>query len=149
MHDALKMFPLIIELPVAWGEMDAFGHVNNINYFRYFESARIAYFTDVGLLLQMQSHKLGPILGSTSCRFKAPLTYPDKIWVGARIQNLQEDRFQHHYVVVSETVGKVAATGEGTIVFYDYGAARKAAIPDDLRERILTFDPLAESGSGQ
>ncbi|MCZ6911333.1 MAG: acyl-CoA thioesterase, partial [Proteobacteria bacterium] len=39
----LDDYPVVIELPVVWGEMDAFDHVNNIIYFRYFESARIAY----------------------------------------------------------------------------------------------------------
>ena len=40
--DPLAGYPVRIEVPVAWGEMDAFGHVNNVVYFRYFESARIA-----------------------------------------------------------------------------------------------------------
>ena len=44
MEKLLADYPVVVETPVAWGEMDAFGHVNNIVYFRYFETARIAYF---------------------------------------------------------------------------------------------------------
>ena len=44
MNSPVADYPVVIETPVAWGEMDAYGHVNNIVYFRYFESARIAYF---------------------------------------------------------------------------------------------------------
>lgn len=39
--EPLAGFPVRVDIPVAWGEMDAFGHVNNVVYFRYFESARI------------------------------------------------------------------------------------------------------------
>ncbi len=50
MQEILKHYSVIIETPVAWGEMDAFQHVNNIVYFRYFESVRIAYFEKIGYL---------------------------------------------------------------------------------------------------
>ena len=55
----LKDFPIVIEIPVAWGEMDAFGHVNNIIYFRYFESARLAYFHQTGYLKFVEEHGIG------------------------------------------------------------------------------------------
>jgi len=66
-----------IQITVAWGEMDAFQHVNNVVYFKYFESARINYFEETGINAHMQTTGVGPILGNTQCRFKAPLTYPD------------------------------------------------------------------------
>lgn len=50
MHQSLEGFPVVIELPVVWGEMDAFAHVNNVVYFRYFESARIAYLERINCL---------------------------------------------------------------------------------------------------
>ena len=43
MHELLALYPVTLALRVAWGDMDAFQHVNNTVYFRYFESARIAY----------------------------------------------------------------------------------------------------------
>jgi len=78
MENLMDGYPVVIEVPVAWGEMDAFGHVNNIVYFRYFESARLAYFYKLDLIDMMTKTGIGPILASTSCRFKIPLTYPDK-----------------------------------------------------------------------
>ncbi len=145
MHDALIDFPLVIKLPVVWREMDSLGHVNNVIYFTYFENARIAYFERVGMPEKMVENSKGPILGSTSCRFKAPLVYPDTIWVGARMRGLSEYRFHQNYLVVSEKLGRVAATGEGAIVYYDYLLAQKTPIPETLRQRILAFDPLAET----
>ncbi len=49
MLELLKAHPVVIETPVAWGEMDSLQHVNNIIYFRYFESARMAYFNRLDL----------------------------------------------------------------------------------------------------
>ena len=74
--DLLREFPVVIEMPVRWGDMDAFNHVNNVVYLRYFESARIAYFERLGFGISIAEQGIGPILASTSCEFKFPLTYP-------------------------------------------------------------------------
>ena len=129
-------YPVIIETPVAWGDMDAFGHVNNAMYFRYFESARIAYFERMGVVETDGATGIGPILASTSCRFKAPLTYPDTIHVGAKVVDTGSDRFTMQYGVWSVGLGRIAAEGQGLVVVFDYGAATKAALPPAWRERI-------------
>ena len=81
MSNLLKDYPVIIEFPIAWGEMDAMSHVNNIVYFRFFESARIAYFEKMDLMDYMTQTGIGPILATTSCKFKIPLSYPDKVLI--------------------------------------------------------------------
>ena len=91
----------MVEIPVAWGEMDAFQHVNNVVYFRYFESARIAYSVKIGLHAYREQTGIGPILGSTSCKYKLPLTYPDTVSVGARTTAIEDDRFTMQYAIVS------------------------------------------------
>jgi acyl-CoA thioester hydrolase len=63
--EALREFPVQVEIPVAWGDMDAFGHVNNVVYFRYFESARIACFEAVDYMASAAHSGLGPILAAT------------------------------------------------------------------------------------
>ena len=50
MQELLDAYPVIIEIPIAWGDMDAFQHVNNTVYFRHFESARLAYFEKIGTM---------------------------------------------------------------------------------------------------
>ena len=137
-------FPVVIEIPVAWGDMDAMGHVNNTMYFRFFETARIAYFERVGFLDELERTGIGPILASTRCRFRRPLTYPDRVWVGASARELETDRFLMLYRIVSDRLSDVAAEGDGLIVSYDYRHKRKAALPDDVRDRIEDL----ESSSG-
>ena len=133
-------FPVVFETPVAWGEMDSMGHVNNVVYFRYFESARIAYFERVGFLDEMRRSGVGPILATTKCRFRKPLTYPDCIRVGATAHDMQEDRFTMLYCIESEALGTIAADGEALIVTYDYNKKCKAALPDSVRRAILDLE---------
>lgn len=132
-------FVLVVEIPVAWGDMDAMGHVNNAVYFRYFETARIAYFERVGFLEEMKRSGTGPILASTRCRFRRPLTYPDRVFVGTSASDLQEDRFLMLYRVVSEALGDVTAEGDGLIVSYDYCKNERAPLPAGV---VLQIDDL-------
>lgn len=129
-------FEVTIERPVTWGSMDAFQHVNNTVYFRYFEDVRIAYFEQTGITQWMQTYGVGPILASTQCRFKLPLSYPDTLWIGARVADLGDDRFRMGYAVFSEQHQRVAAVGEGLVVCYDYNQNQKADLPPAWRSAI-------------
>ena len=66
----LADFPVVVQLPLHWGEMDAFGHLNNVVYFRYFETARIHYFERCGFMATYEQDRGGAILHSTSCRVR-------------------------------------------------------------------------------
>src|SRR5688572_9196703 len=105
-------FPVVIEIPVAWGDMDSFQHVNNAVYFRYIESARVEYFQKLGLWDLMQETSVGPILGSINCRFRKPLVYPDTASVATRVSKVESDRFTMETVVVSHKHEHIAAESE-------------------------------------
>jgi acyl-CoA thioester hydrolase len=129
MTDELKDYPVVVTIPVAWGEMDALGHVNNIMYFRYFETARMRYLERAGLLDIMKEIGIGPILAKTSCTFKIPIYYPDTLTVGTRVSTIGNTHFNTEYIIFSEKHG-VAAFGDGIIVTFDYRANGKAPVPD-------------------
>jgi len=139
-REDLKGFPLTLTWPVAWGDMDAFQHVNNVVYFRWFETVRIAYFEAIGWNAAMRESGVGPILARTSCAFRAPLTFPDTVTLAARAEELGEDRFTMRYRVVSERLGKIAAEGEGRVISYDYRAGAKAPLPPTIRAAIVDLE---------
>ena len=143
MQEILKHYSVTIETPVAWGEMDALQHVNNIVYFRYFESVRIAYFEKIGYLEFMEKTGRGPILAATESKFKIPLAYPDTVSICGKVSSIESDRFVMDYCVVSHKHQKIAAEGEGLIVSFDYKAAKKVPIPEEIKERILKLENLA------
>jgi acyl-CoA thioester hydrolase len=136
MTELLDGFPVTVEIPVAWAEMDFFRHVNNTVYFRWFETARIAYLERIGFAGQLLDEGLGPILASTSARFRRPVFYPDTITVGVRTTDVTEDRFTNVYRAVSGGEEQVVAEGEAVVVSYDYGTRRKTAIPEQVRGAI-------------
>ncbi|HSH45947.1 MAG TPA: thioesterase family protein [Longimicrobiales bacterium] len=143
--EPLSDYPITVTIPVAWGDMDAFCHVNNTVFFRWFETARIAFLGAIGFTAGGESGEVGPILGSTSCRFRRPVQFPDTVVVGVRITALEADRFVHAYRVVSHALGEVAADGEGVVVAYDYGKRRKTDIPEKVRRAIESLNE-AEAG---
>lgn len=132
----LAGYPVIVELPVVWGEMDSYRHVNNVVYFRYFENARLEYFRRLDWFEFEKQTGIGPILSATHARFRKPLTYPDTISVGCRVGKLEEDRFHMEYILVSHRLNAVAADGGGTIVTFHYEEGKKVLVPDEIRRRI-------------
>jgi acyl-CoA thioester hydrolase len=139
----LADFPIVIAVPVAWGEMDAFGHVNNIVFFRHVESARIALLDAIDFRDPAHNDGVGPILASTQCRFRRPLVYPDTVHVGARVRSLESERFELEFRTVSLALQQTAAEGLGVVVAYDYGQARKTALPERVRAAIDLLPAVA------
>ena len=146
MNESLAGFPVVIDIPVAWGEMDALRHVNNIVYFRYFESARIAYFEKLRFWEFMDQTGVGPILASIQCKFKIPLAYPDTVSVGTRIPSIEQDRFVMEYRAVSHKSQAVAAEGEGVVVSYNYRESKKTPLPEEMKQRILALEESVTKG---
>ncbi len=135
-EDLLAGFPVAIRIPVQWGEMDAYGHVNNTVFFRYFESARIEFLDRCRFLEAYEREKVGAILHSTSCRFRRPLFYPDTALIGTRASQVDDDRFTMEYVIASESENAVIAEGTGIVVSFDYVNRAVVPIPDYVREAI-------------
>ena len=131
-----QAFKVQVNLPVQWGDMDAFGHVNNTVYFKYFETARLAYFNAVGVMKDMQSKQIGPILAETSCQFKRALVFPDQIVVGANVIESHEYGFLMQYGVYSEQQQTVTSLGNGRIVMVDYQTGKKVKPSAELKQQI-------------
>lgn len=111
---------VMVMLFVVWGEMDVFQYVNNMVYFRYFESVRLVLFRQVGFEKYMQLIGEGSILVFISCRFWVLLKYFDQVIVGTCVIDMGDDCFIMLYCVVSYMFNVVAVDGEGLIVCYNY-----------------------------
>ncbi|HEY1089394.1 MAG TPA: thioesterase family protein [Archangium sp.] len=133
---ALGSFPVKLEHRVAWGEMDAFGHVNNANYLRWFESARIAYFEKVAVSIGAGDASAWiPILGRATIDFRKPVSYPDTVTLEASVVKFGNTSFTMAYRAVSQKLG-LAAEGEAIVVLLEPGTGAKTPIPPGLRAAI-------------
>lgn len=135
-------FPVQVRFPVAWGEMDAFDHVNNVTFYRYFENARMKYFDEVGFLDLKAKSGIAPVLAETNCKYLQSLTYPDNLTVGARVRSVGQTSFIMEYLIVSEKVG-AAAFGEGVLVMYDFNTSQKVDVPEEIKTAITKFEKRA------
>jgi hypothetical protein len=80
---------------------------------------------------------VGPILAETTCRFRAALSYPDTVSIGARVASVGEDRFVMRYAVFSHRLGRLAAEGEGTLVHHRPPAGPPRPLALAQRERLV------------
>jgi acyl-CoA thioester hydrolase len=138
----LAAHPTVITLPVQWGDQDAFGHVNNVIYFRWMESARIEYFRR-GISHLMSNQGVGPILASIQCDFRRQLTYPDTLQVAASIRSIGRTSLQMAHLIYSTQQQAVAAEGHSVIVMFDYAAQRPTPVPDSIRQKIDALEGRA------
>jgi acyl-CoA thioester hydrolase len=135
-----QSFPVMVELPVLWGDMDALGHVNNAVYARWLEEARIRYFE---CIKPFEPDGVGPILARQVIDFRLPVVYPDSVTVAVRVARMGTTSLTLKYQVHSAGQGAVAVEAESVIVVYDYVRGSKVAISGAMRERIEKL----ESGS--
>lgn len=134
---------VVVDIPVAWGEMDALNHVNNVAFFRYLETARVAFIRalgpEVGFDASDRRRGIGFILQHAECRFRRPVNFPDMLRVTSSLVAMQSDRFTLEHHVISTTYNEVSAVGRGTIVTYDYAAHAKVDVPAVVRTALERF----------
>lgn len=139
----LADYPSVIAIPVQWGVQDAFGHVNNVIYFRWFESARIDYMnlldSDV-FAVERTASPIGPILASIKGDYKKQLKFPDTIHVGTKVTRLGNSSIRIDHAIYSEAHKAIATTGESVVVVFDYPANKPVRIPDSLKQAICEFE---------
>jgi len=136
----------IIQLPILWGDQDAFGHVNNTIPIRWFESSRIAYLEHSGMIGLLDVIKLGPILAAIRCDYRRQLRYPDSVWIGAKVTRVGNSSLVMAHAVWSEKWQAIAAEGDSTIVVFDYSANRPRRVPPQIRAAIAVFEQRPELG---
>lgn len=137
----MEGFPVVVDVQVQWGEMDALGHVNNTRFFAWFESARIALFQQAGISTVGPGSQ-GPILATTSCDFLRQVVFPAALKVGVRVASLGNTSVKMEYQVVAEA-GAVVARGTSVVVLMDFHAGTKVPLGPELRAKLsaLTAAP--------
>lgn len=128
-------YPVKLELRLDWSEMDMFGHINNVSYFKYIQAARVNYWETIGLTELLSESRIGPILASTSCQFLKPLFYPGNIVVGTKVDYIKNSSFGIHHYIMNDTA-EIVATAIDVIVVYDFKTNTKIPFPEDLRKKV-------------
>jgi len=126
-----------MRIPIRWGDMDAMGHVNNTVYFRYIESARIAWLDQVGALPDPAAPGEGPAVVNAYCSFLKQLTYPGEIevatFVGPPGRSSIEVTHEIRLVGPNGQAASLHAEGGAKVVWIDFKAEKSRPLPERLR----------------
>lgn len=137
-QEAAKKLIHTIELQVRWGDMDIFGHVNNANYFRYLEQARISWFETIGAPSGNVGH--GPILVAAACNFRIPIVYPATLEVHTYLKEPGRSSIpMYQEIVDSNHPTTLYADGDSTVVWIDYQQGKSVPLPAEVRA-LMVFD---------
>lgn len=122
---------------VRFGDLDAMQHMNNVEFLRFFETARIDYMRSL-----MPQHaptrraEFGFIFAECHISYRSPAFFDEEIRTYIRPAELRRSSFKLDFEMRSEGDGRLIADGFGVLVGYDYERGRAQPIPDELRERI-------------
>ncbi|KGH31178.1 thioesterase [Comamonas testosteroni] len=121
--------------PVRWGDMDAMGHVNNAQYFRYLETARIDWMHGMGLNPDPAGQ--GPVIVNAFCNFYQQLAYPDEVLLKMFVSDPARTTFETWATMerVAQP-GVICAAGGGTVIWVDFPRQKAAALPDWIRSAV-------------
>jgi acyl-CoA thioester hydrolase len=133
-------FPHRLAIPTRWADNDVYGHVNNVEYYAFFDTVINAWLIAEGGLDIHGGDVIG-VCAESHCEFHAPLAFPETVQAGLRVGHLGRSSVRYEIGLYGEGVTAPAATGWFVHVFVDRAQRRPAEIPARMRaalERLTT-----------
>jgi acyl-CoA thioester hydrolase len=118
------------EIPLRFADMDADQHINNAEYYRYMEEARMRWIHTLGLAMIPPAPV--PVLAASACSFRVPLHYPGNITVEIYLGQMGTSSVRTHYLLKRD--GVIAAEGYGVSVWIDPQTQQSIPLPQAVRE---------------
>ena len=142
----LSAYPHRQSIPTRWMDNDAYGHVNNVVYFSYFDTVVNTYLIAKGALDIEKSPVIGYVV-ETGCQYLAPLTYPETVIAGLRVAHVGRSSVRYEIALFAEGSQVAAAQGHFVHVYVDRVTQRPAELPPALRHALepLQVRPTEET----
>ncbi|MDY6957029.1 MAG: thioesterase family protein [Pseudomonadota bacterium] len=144
MTDYAAVFVHRFPMAVRWGDMDAYGHVNNVNFLRYFESGRVAYAQEA-YDRPVGANGENVILADTQCSFKRQLHYPGDITILSRTFRVGRTSMTMEQIIV-QGEGELVATSRSVMVWFDFKSQRPVPVPDSLKSCLRRYEAALPEG---
>ncbi|MFM8609664.1 MAG: acyl-CoA thioesterase [Burkholderiaceae bacterium] len=124
-----------VVVPIRWGDMDAMGHLNNANYFRYMEIARVDWFRAAGCPLN--PHGQGPVIVNAFCNFYRQLEFPGDVLVKMYASDPGRSTFETWATLArTDAPDLICAAGGATTIWVDFPKQKSVPLPDWMRALI-------------
>ena len=134
----LAAYPYRAPITTRWSDNDIYGHVNNVAYYSYFDSAANLFLIREGGLDIAAGDVIGLVVES-HCQFHAPVTYPDELVAGVRVDKLGNRAVTYGLAIFATGSELAAASGHVVHVFVDRTTRKAVPIPDRLRAALATI----------
>ncbi|MCW5801110.1 MAG: acyl-CoA thioesterase [Deltaproteobacteria bacterium] len=131
----LAAYPFVTPITTRWSDNDIYGHVNNVVYYSYFDSAANLYLIREGGLDPAASPVIGLVVES-KCEYHAPLAYPTPLRAGVRVDRLGTRAVTYGIAIFDDTDDRAAAHGHFVHVFVDRVTRTSVPIPERLRTAL-------------
>ncbi len=128
-------FPHLHRITTRWDDNDAYGHVNNVRYYAFFDTAINEWLVREGGL-DIQGGDVIGLCAESHCTFAAPLAFPDDVEVGLRVGHLGRTSVRYELGVFAAGVEEPSADGWFVHVFVDRATRRPADPPPRLRAAL-------------
>jgi acyl-CoA thioester hydrolase len=135
-------FNYFFEMPTRWGDLDAFGHVNNTLYARYYESARLGYFESLMDMRFDPELSSGVIHADMKIAYIKQLHYPSDIDVGCRISRMGNSSLDLDAAIFLKGSDTLISTSRAILVWFDYKANVNKPIPEENRKMIIDYERI-------
>jgi acyl-CoA thioester hydrolase len=122
-------------ITTRWMDNDVFQHVNNVNYFSFFDTA-VTYFEMTEKVVGLLDGPVHCVVAEVACRYHSSLAFPDRVTVGIRVANIGRSSVRYEIAVFRDDDDVAAAEGHFVHVFVERGAQKPVPIPDDAREKL-------------
>ena len=132
-------------ITTRWHDNDVYGHVNNVTYYSFFDSAVNTYLIEVGGLDIHHGDVVGFVV-SSSCDYFASIAFPERIEIGLRVGKLGNSSVQYELAVFKADEDEACAAGRFVHVFVDRSSNRPVSIPENLRAALMVL--LMDSAGG-
>ncbi|MEO9523071.1 MULTISPECIES: acyl-CoA thioesterase [Marinobacter] len=128
-------FPVFYPISTRWMDNDVYGHVNNVTYYSYFDSAINRYLIEEGGLDIHNGSVVGFVV-SSNCQFRKPVAYPDVLEAGLRVVKTGNSSVTYEVGIFKQGDNQVSAVGQVVHVFVDRESNASTPIPGDLRSAL-------------
>jgi acyl-CoA thioester hydrolase len=122
-------------ITTRWNDNDVYGHVNNVEYYAFFDTVINAWLIAEGGLDIHRGEVIG-LCAESHCEFHAPLAFPETVEAGLRVAHLGRSSVRYEIGLYGEGTDEPAATGWFVHVFVDRAQRRPVEIPETLREAL-------------
>jgi len=128
-------FRHFMAIPTRWMDNDVYGHVNNVTYYSYFDTAVNHHLIEAGGLDMNNDDAFG-VVAETGCRFFSELAFPDIIDAGLRVVRLGNSSVTYEIGLFRRDSDLLAALGRFVHVWVDRETRRPVEIPDKIRRAL-------------